>query len=105
MEKSEGLYLIRDVDWKGERDECEALGKGDLLQTGTQFVGSVGKGVSRKATGTSNCVTREGRAKQGSLDLLCLKEGHEGLGGSRATLVSFREWGGGSRWWRHNLFE
>ena len=26
MEKSEGLYLIRDVDWKGERDECEALG-------------------------------------------------------------------------------
>jgi hypothetical protein len=32
---------------------------GDSLQTGTQFVRSLlGKRVSRKATGTSNCVTR-----------------------------------------------
>jgi len=32
-----------------------------------------------------------GRATRGSLDLLCLKEGHGGLGGSRAIPFVFRE--------------
>ena len=41
----------------GRRPKCET--RGDSLQTGTQFVRSLlGKRVSRKATGTSNCVTR-----------------------------------------------
>ena len=48
------------------------LEKGQTLETLIQFVKFVGN-------------NRHIRLERGSLDLLCLKEGHEGLGGSRAT--------------------
>ena len=40
--------------------------------------------------GSTSPTDLAGRAKPGSLDLLCLKEGHEGLGGSRAILSVYQ---------------